>query len=128
MFWASIERHIIIFSLSIVRIQWKCIVFHYLPLITAVLYPPIYYTFLIFVYKCTNNWDYNQSLCTTPCFNQNQIVGTLKWLINIITPAFSILLANIVLITRVMYRSTGVQYNAERKRSNRKMTIQLLTI
>ncbi|CAF4134649.1 unnamed protein product [Rotaria sp. Silwood2] len=129
MLWASIERHIIIFSLSIFQIRWKRIAFHYVPLCIAILYPPGCYAYLIFIYNCVNNWNYSELLCTTPCFYQNKMLGIGDWLVNIIIPAFSIALANLLLIIRVIYRSTGIRHNIRRtKKKNRKMTIQLLAI
>jgi hypothetical protein len=126
--WATIERHIIIFSNLIFQTPWKCIIFHYLPLSIAILYTPIWYGYLIFIYNCVNNWDYNQLLCTSPCFYQNKIIGIIDWLFNIIIPAFSIVLTNIILIIRVIFRSNRLIDNIERTKKNRKMTIQLLTI
>ncbi|CAF3369141.1 unnamed protein product [Rotaria sp. Silwood1] len=128
MLWASIERHIIILSRSVFQIRWKRIVFHYLPLCIAILYPPICYAYFIFIYSCVNNWNYYELLCTAPCFYQNKMLGITDWLFNIIIPAFSIAVANVLLIIRVICRSTLVRYNAERTKKNRKMTIQLLAI
>jgi hypothetical protein len=127
-FWASIERHIIIFSTSIYRIRWKCIVFHYLPLSIAILYTPICYGYLIFIYNCVNNWDYSELLCSEPCFYQTETIGIYDWLVDIIIPAFSIALVNIILIIRVISRSNRLIDNPERTKKNRKMTIQLLVI
>ncbi|CAF1177083.1 unnamed protein product [Rotaria sordida] len=128
MLWASIERHIIILSQFVFQIQWKRIVFHYIPLCIAILYPPVCYAYLIFIYNCVNNWNYYELLCTAPCFYQNKILGTMDWLVNIIIPAFSIALANLLLIIRIIHRSTKIRHNPERIKKNRKMTIQLLAI
>ncbi|CAF2345021.1 unnamed protein product [Rotaria sp. Silwood2] len=128
MVWASIERHIMIFSQPTFQIQWKRITFHYVPLSIAILYTPICYGYLIYIYNCFNNWNYYELLCTAPCYYQNKILGAADWLVNIIIPAFAIVFANILLITRVVYRSTGIRHNAERTKKNRKMTIQLLAI
>jgi hypothetical protein len=127
-FWASIERHLLIFSNFIFQIQWKRIAFHYLPLIIAILYKPIWYGYLIFIYDCVNNWSYYELLCTTPCFYQNKIIGIIDWLFNTIIPAFSIALANLILIIRVIFRSSRLIDNLERRKKNRKMTIQLFVI
>jgi len=126
--WASIERHILIFHNSIFQIRWKRIVFHYLPLSMAILYTPIFYGSFIFIYDCVNNWDYYELLCGSPCFYENEIIGSIDWLVNIIIPAFSIVVANFILIIRVVFRSTGVRANNQRTKKNRKMTLQLLTI
>ncbi|CAF3400085.1 unnamed protein product [Rotaria sp. Silwood1] len=128
MLWASIERHIIILSRSVFQIRWKRIVFHYLPLCIAILYPPICYAYFIFIYSCVNNWNYYELLCTAPCFYQNKMLGITDWLFNIIIPAFSIAVANVLLIIRVIYRSTGMRNNARRTKRNRRMTIQLVAI
>jgi hypothetical protein len=126
--WASIERHIIVFHNSTFHSQWKRIAFHYIPLSVAVLYTPVCYSYLIFIYDCINNWDYSELLCTAPCFYQNKTLGIVDWLVNIILPAFSIALANLLLILRVIFRSTAVRNSIERTKRNRKMSVQLLTI
>jgi len=126
--WATIERHIIIFSNFIFQIRWKRIAFHYLPLSIAILYTPIWYGYLIFIYNCINQWDYDELLCTQPCFYQNKIIGIIDWLFNIIIPAFSIVLANFILIIRVIFRSNRLIDNIERTKKNRKMTLQLLIV
>lgn len=127
-FWASIERHILIFSHTSFRTPWKCILFHYIPLATSVAYAPSIYGYFIFIYECVNHWDYNELLCTAPCFYENKLLGTITWLANIIIPAFSIAAANMFLIIRVTCRSTDLQVNLRRIKMNRKMTIQLLGI
>jgi hypothetical protein len=126
--WASIERHILIFSGSFFDIRWKRIVVHYLPLTIAILYTPLFYGYFIFIYNCVNNWDYSELLCTSPCFYQDKIIGIVDWLVNIIIPAFSIAMINLILIIRVTYRSSGLIDNLTRMKKNRKMTIQLLFI
>lgn len=128
MFWASIERHLIIFSHTIFQIQCKRIIFHYLPLIISIFYTPICYTCLIFLYNCVNNWNYYELLCTAPCYSQNRILGSFDWLINMIIPAFSIAIANLILIIRVTFRSNRLITNRSRTKKNRKMTLQLLLI
>ncbi|CAF3559639.1 unnamed protein product [Rotaria socialis] len=108
--WASIERHIIIFSQSIFQIRWKRIAFHYVPLSIAIFYTPTWCVAVIFIYNYVNDWNFYELLCTTPCFYGNKI------------------LANILLLIRVTYRSTRIRHNAERTKNNLIMTIQLLTI
>ena len=118
----------LIFSRSIFHSQSKCIAFHYVPLTVAVLYKPLCYAYLIFIYSCVNNWNFNELLCTAPCFYQNKVIGAVDWLVNIIIPAFSIALTNILLILRVTCRTGDMQANAQRAKKNRKMTLQLLAI
>lgn len=126
MLWASLERHIIIFAHTAFHIRWKRFVFHYIPLIIAIVYKPTFYLFAMFVYQCVNTWNYHELLCATPCFYRNKIFGTIEWLANTIMPAFTIALANLILIIRVVYRSTGIRRHPERTRKNRKMMVQLL--
>ncbi|CAM4782686.1 unnamed protein product [Rotaria magnacalcarata] len=128
MCWTSIERHIIIFSQSVFQIRWKRIAFHYVPLSIAILYTPTWYVAVIFIYNCVNDWNYYELLCTAPCFYENRILGIVDWLTNTIIPTVLIAVANIFLLIRVIYRSTGIRHNAERAKRNKKMTIQLLAI
>jgi hypothetical protein len=88
----------------------------------------MFYGYSIFIYNCINDWDYDVLLCKTPCFYQNKILGIIDWSVNIIIPVFSIALANLILIIRVTFRSTGIGNNIERTKRNRRMTMRLLTI
>lgn len=127
-FWASIERHILIFSKTSYQIRWKRICFHHIPFILFIIYKPICYGYLIFLYDCVNNWDYYELLCTAPCFYQTKSIGIFDWLFNIIIPVFSIAIANLTLIIRVTYCSHRLSNNPNRRKKNRTMTIQLLLV
>ncbi|UJR28034.1 hypothetical protein I4U23_009291 [Adineta vaga] len=128
MFWTSIERHILIFSYSIFQSQWKRIIFHYIPLTIVTIYPTVIYSYLILIYNCVNNWNYNELLCTVPCFYQNKTLRTINCFANIIIPVFSIAIVNIALIIRVTFHSIKMSANLRRRRKYRKITLQLLPI
>lgn len=48
----SVQRHMLVFHGHVVRIYWKCIVFHHLPLFLCLIYPLIFYMFVVLIYPC----------------------------------------------------------------------------
>jgi hypothetical protein len=62
--FASIERHWLIFHPWLVRSKADKVIFHYCPLLFCLLYPPMLYMGVIFIYQCEPYDDYTQLLCT----------------------------------------------------------------
>jgi hypothetical protein len=58
MSWGSIERHFLIFHLSLIATKRKRFIFHLLPTIITTLYPIVFYFIAIFLYSCKSFWDY----------------------------------------------------------------------
>lgn len=125
----AIQRHMLIFNGSILRIRWKRIIYHHFPLVLCLLYSIVLYTFLILIYPCDETqWDYTKNLCGfSPCYLVNKVLGTFDWLAHNATPTLVNAIANIILIVRVV-RQKRRQQRLFRWRQQRRMTIQLFCI
>ncbi|CAF0923981.1 unnamed protein product [Adineta steineri] len=69
MTWASIERHILVFSSHRHRFDA-----HTIPLIFCLIYPILFYTYTIFFYPCEQIFEYQQVLCGSPCFKRTSFI------------------------------------------------------
>ncbi|CAF1005510.1 unnamed protein product [Adineta steineri] len=69
MTWASIERHILVFSSHRYRFYA-----HTIPIIFCLIYPILLYTYTIFFYACEQIFDYQQVLCGSPCFKHTSFI------------------------------------------------------
>lgn len=125
---ASIQRHILIFNSHCLRIRGTRWLLHFLPLLLCILYPASFYIGFIYVYPCETVFDEESLMCPSPCYSNNFILNNIDWGVNYICPVFLIVLANIVLIFRVIYSMQKLR----RRHSNnwkrqRKLTLQLLS-
>ena len=127
MAWTSIERHILIFHLSLVlraagRLKW-----HYIPLIICIIYVPLFYFFSIIIYPCESSFNYSRHLCGSACYLNITWLSSLDWITNILIPSCVVLVGSITLIIRV-----SIQFKKMKRtlfwRRTRKMTIQLISI
>lgn len=100
---ASIQRHILIFNSQWLRIQRARWLLHFIPLILCILYPTFFYLGFIYFYPCKISYDEESLTCPSPCYANDLILYNIDWIINCIFPVFVIVLANIVLICRVIY-------------------------
>jgi hypothetical protein len=126
----SVQRHMLIFHAHVLRIRWKCIVLHHLPLIFCLTYPMIFYIFAILLYPCDGTqWDYTNNLCGfADCYLLfNKVLGTFDWSVNNGLPMVIDVLANITLIIRVI-RQKRRQQRPVTWKQQRRMTLQLLCI
>jgi hypothetical protein len=78
----------------------------------------------MFLYSCTVYFDENSGWCAYPCYIDNTILYNMDWLINTILPVFVIVLANIILIIRVVLAMKRIRPQQQQKR----LTFQLLTV
>lgn len=129
---ASVQRHVLIFNFQFFHRKSLRIVFHYCPLIICILYPPIFYFVLIYLYSCEYSIvddDDDDQYCIYPCYLDNTILFNIDWLVNTLIPVFVIVLANLVLIIRVV---RSLRKFRRRKvlilKRQRKLMIELLLI
>ena len=126
---ASVQRHVLIFNFQFFHRKSLRIVFHYCPLIICILYPPIFYFVLIYFYPCEYSLVDDDQHCIYPCYLDNTILFNIDWLVNTLIPVFVIVLANLVLITRVV---RSLRKFRRRKililKRQRKLLIELLLI
>lgn len=126
----SIQRHLLIFNSNMFHNRFKCLVFYYLPLALCIVYPIIFYIFIIFVYPCDGTqWDYTSNLCGyANCYLvYNRFLATFDWAANNGSPVLVIILANVFLIIRVIMHKRRQQQGISWKKQ-RRMTLQLLII
>jgi hypothetical protein len=126
----SIQRHMLIFNGHVLRIRWKRIVFHHLPIIFCLTYPMIFYIFAIILYPCDGTqWDYTSNLCGfADCYLLfNPVLGTFDWSANNGLPMLIDVLSNILLIARVVKQKRRQQRPVS-WRQQRRMTTQLFCL
>ncbi|CAF2628200.1 unnamed protein product [Rotaria sp. Silwood2] len=127
MAWASIERHILVFHDGLLSTKRKRIFFHYLPLLTIVLYGFIYYIMILLMYTCENMYAYELDWCLYPCYYNNEDLAMYDTIINSIIPTPIIAIFSIALILRVIQQKSNHHRHFQWRRY-RKMAIQLLSI
>ncbi|CAF1366213.1 unnamed protein product [Adineta steineri] len=129
MVWIAIERHLLVFhSQELLRGQWRKLLFHYIPIIICLIWPPIVYLGLVvFPAQCTNAWDFGTLLCGPPCYTYTGTYGIYDFISNVSVPLLLNVLINILLIIRVikgkMSRQPGIDW-----RRHRKMILQFWAI
>jgi hypothetical protein len=126
----SIQRHMLIFNGHIVRIKYKRILFHHLPLLLCVVYPTVLYFSLVVLYPCDGTqWNFSSNLCGLDnCYLvYNSILATFDWALNNGLPVVVIILANVILVVRVVWQKhRSLQPILWKKQ--RHMTVHLLSI
>ena len=127
MTWASIERHFLIFhQLLFTRFRGK-LLFHYIPLLTSLNIPWIYYLVLIFFYPCANNFYQTFLFCGWCCYAYNERLVFFNWLTFGVIPVCSISVLNLGLIVRVVSQKRRVQRRIHWCR-HRRMVVQLINV
>lgn len=99
---ASVQRHILIFHSHWFSVGKRRLFLHYVPLMASMAYPPAFYFIFIFLYRCEVYFNESDGWCAYPCFIDNTVLFGLDWLLNNILPVFVIVLANVVLLIRVI--------------------------
>jgi hypothetical protein len=131
MAWASIERHLLIFHpQTIMHIQWKKWVFHFIPIALCFIWISTF-NFVVIVISpdCINKWNFNDYICGLPCiFTTNSVVySMISYIVNVVFPLSVITVANIALIIRVIYEKIS-HHQTVHWRRQRKMASQLWLI
>lgn len=126
MAWASIERHILIFHHQLFSTQKNRILFHYIPLITIVVYPWIFYTVCVFFPPCENIIDYTELWCYGPCFSDIKPLMLFDIFFNAVLPSFLIIISSILLFVRVIRRKQRLRQQVQWHKY-RRMIIQLVS-
>ncbi|CAF2011345.1 unnamed protein product [Rotaria magnacalcarata] len=88
-------------------------------------YPCMFYAGVLFIYKCENEFNYEQWGCASGCYQNNYVLGTYDWVINTIVPSVIVILMNALLFGRVAYQ----KYLMKQTRilnKNKKLILQLL--
>jgi len=126
----SIQRHIFVFQPRLLDYRLKRYILHYLPLLSCVIYPLIFYLIIIVFYPCDGTqWVYSSNLCGyANCYLvYNKLLSSFAWAINNGLPTVIIFLANALLVIRVVQQKRRRQQLIS-WRKQRRMTLQLLAI
>lgn len=126
--WASIERHLLIFSNQLMSVKRKRILYHYLPPSLLLVYVFIFYAAVIFALPCQNKFDFHREECGSyPCFYQVRILIVWDAFFHSVVPTMIIAICNIALLYRIFVHKRRLQQSIQ-WRKYRHMAIQLLTI
>jgi hypothetical protein len=125
-----IQRHTLIFKPNTFHIRFKLYLFYYLPLLFAVVYSVGFYMGSVIFYPCDNTeWNFTMSICgDTICYlSSNLSLALYDWIVNTGLAIIIIILANIVLVIRVI-RQKSRRQRVVTWSKQRRMTLQLLGI
>ncbi|CAF1505322.1 unnamed protein product [Adineta steineri] len=126
----SIQRHTLVFRPNLFYIRLKLYLLYYLPLLFCIIYPTVFYMGAVVFYPCDEGqWNFTLNMCgDTICFlSNNEILAMYDWIVNSSLPIFIIMLANILLIIRVIKQKSRRQ-KALSWSKQRRMTLQLVSI
>jgi len=104
--YGSFERHILIFHSNLVSTRRKRWIFHYIPLCCVLIYCFVFYSYAIFFAPCQNTFDYDQSVCSYPCYFDDPVLGPYDTIRNGFVIAILNIIADIGLIVRHMGKIT----------------------
>jgi hypothetical protein len=124
------QRHILIFKPNIFHSRSKLYLFYYLPLLFAVVYSVGFYMGSVIFYPCdASQWNFTLTICgdTTCYFSSNRSLALYDWIVNTGLAIVVIILANIVLVIRVI-RQKSRRQRVITWSKQRRMTLQLLSI
>ncbi|CAF1661540.1 unnamed protein product [Adineta ricciae] len=128
MAWISIERYLLVFHDTLLRnlARWKRQLLHIVPLLFCSLWPPSYYAFtIIFSPMCVTIRYYDTLTCGLPCYLFT-VWGIVDLFLNTMLPIAAILIFNLLLFGRVIYRNMTVRGRIQNTwHRHRKMGLQL---
>jgi hypothetical protein len=128
-FWTSIERYLLIFHNNLYMTHRRRLLFHYLPIITIIVYLIIFYIVAIFIYPCELQLDFHQPLCGFPCYTTYPNISLYDLIAHTGIPMALGMMLDTTLIIRVLFRKRmGLHHQRAQWRRYRKMIIQLLSI
>jgi hypothetical protein len=129
MFWASFERHILVFHSNLIATKYRRLFIHYIPLVFCAFYTPMIYVYLVFFYSCGNIYDATSILCGSICL----YINAPNWLqlydsyVDYTLPVLLIPLCSGTLLIRFINQKQRMQQSVT-WRHYRKMTIQLALV
>jgi hypothetical protein len=126
---ASVQRHVLIFHSHWLTSSRTRHLVHFFPMIFCTLYPSLFYFCIIVVHQCTSAVDSTSDYCSEPCYASHPILFNIDWILNTACPLLTALIANIILIVRVIrsLKRTHRQQSLTWKRQ-RKLTVHILSL
>ena len=122
--FGSAERYLLVFHRHF--IHRHVLLMHYLPMIICIIYPLLLYVCLIFVYPCTNQFDFTLITCGGPCYFYEPSLSTADQLTNIALPLIAATIINVTLVIRVLCQKRRMKQQGMWKK-NRRLVLQLLS-
>ncbi|CAF0739487.1 unnamed protein product [Adineta steineri] len=129
MFWASFERHILIFHPRLVATKRRRLFIHYIPLAFFSLYTPMLFFYLIFLYSCGQTFAATEVRCGIICLYKVAL-NSLQLYDSYVDNVLPVLLIGIFSITLLFrfIRQRQRMKQAVTWRHCRKMTLQLVLV
>ncbi|CAF0806106.1 unnamed protein product [Adineta ricciae] len=129
MAWISIERHFIVFhSHTFLQGYWRKCLFHVFPIILCLILSPVFFfVFIVISPLCTSDWDFGLLGCGAPCYYGEYFLNQFDFYFNLLVPTFIIVLANVMLVVRVIHQKVSRQ-RIIHWRQHRRMILQLWII
>ncbi|CAF1141075.1 unnamed protein product [Adineta ricciae] len=126
--WATIERHILIFHHSWMTTKRQRFFVHYLPFMLVLTYCYTYWFFIVFFAPCVSLFILSpMNGVPGTCTLTLKFWGTYDSIFNQLLPTFTIILASVALLIRVLWQKSRLNRSIHWGQQ-RKMTIQLLSI
>ncbi len=126
--WATIQRHILVFHDQWLSTKKKRFFFHYLPIISILIYCFVYYFVITFVPFCRNTFvSFLAGGHIIPCVYGNKVLAAWDLLVHQLFSTLIIVIFSIALIIRVL-RQKQKMNRPILWQKHRKMTIQLVSI
>ena len=125
MAFGSIERYFLIFHERFIH-RWRHIL-HYPFICFCFIYPLTLYSMIVNYYPCKSVFYNDAYVCGGHCYQFEPIIGTVDYLTDVFSPAILVLVANLILLFRVIKQKQTMKI-ANTWRRNRLLYIQLLSI
>ena len=129
MFWASVERHILVFHSQLTRTKRGRLFAHYIPLSFFTLYTPLLYFYLIVLYPCDRLFVDRSIRCGLPCYLNIAPIWFIYYdsLANYVIPILLIAVFSAFLVLRFLKQKRHINQAVNWHRC-RKMIIQLTLV
>lgn len=126
--WASIERHILVFHGHLLSTTRKRVIYHYSPLIVLLLYALLFYSVVVFLPPCANEFDFSSVECgVNPCFLQVRLLRLWESVMHSVVPSLIIAIFSLALLYRTIRHRTRLRQPIQ-WRKHRRMSVQMLSL
>ena len=72
-------------------------------------YSLIFYTLVVNIYSCQSAYDYELYVCAGACYQFQTVISTIDYIMNVFSPGVFMILVNIILLVRVIYRKQAMK-------------------
>ncbi|CAF0872142.1 unnamed protein product [Adineta ricciae] len=99
---ASVQRYAFLFNAHLLRVRRTRWMIHYIPLMICMIYPAMFFLFLIIFYPCQQSSIDDAVYCSTPCYFQNPILISIDCILHSVIPLVTIISAHMILVCRII--------------------------